>query len=212
MTNRHYQNVLEDQLALLGHNFDAQTLEKLLCYHALLMKWNKAYNLTSVRDPLAMITRHIVDSLSVLSFIDSAGFKSLADVGSGAGLPGVLLAICRPELNVTSIDSNGKKTRFQNQVKIELALDNLSIIRGRAEDCQGQMFDAVISRAFASLADMIRLTHQLCSKEGVFLAMKANISKREIAQLPVGYALVNSHTLVVPNEEGERHLLEIRRV
>jgi len=212
MTDRQYQTILETQLQLLGHKFDQTTIDKLLSYHALLVKWNKAYNLTAVRDPAEMIHRHIIDSLSVLSFIDTAGYKTLVDVGSGPGLPGVLLAICRPKLKVTSIDSNGKKTRFQNQVKIELGLHNLDIIRGRAESCQNQTFDAVISRAFASVADMIKWTHQLCADDGVFLAMKAIISEQEISQLPQGYALINSHVLAVPNESGARHLLEIRRV
>lgn len=212
MTDRQYQTMLETQLELLGHKFDQAIIVKLLSYHALLVKWNKAYNLTAVRDPAEMIHRHIIDSLSVLSFIDKAGYKTLVDVGSGPGLPGVLLAICRPELKVTSIDSNGKKTRFQNQVKIELALHNLDIIRGRAENCQNQTFDAVISRAFASVADMVKWTHQLCADDGVFLAMKAIISEQEISQLPQGYALINSHVLAVPNESGARHLLEIRRV
>ncbi|EPJ47468.1 MAG: glucose inhibited division protein [Osedax symbiont Rs1] len=212
MSDQQFLHRLEKQLAKLGHSFTPQIIQQLLDYHALLIKWNKAYNLTSVRDPIAMIDRHIIDSLSVLSFIDDSGFKNLVDVGSGAGLPGVLLAICRPELAVTSIDSNGKKTRFQNQVKIELALSNLTVIKGRAEDCNTELFEAVISRAFASIADMLKLTDQLCANGGVFLAMKATISKQEISQLPQGYALIASHALKVPDEDGARHLMEIRRV
>ncbi len=212
MSDNQYRQLLEKQLLVLGHKFDDNTIEQLLSYHALLMKWNKAYNLTAVRDPLMMITRHIIDSLTVLSHIDNAKLSNIVDVGSGPGLPGILLAICRPELQVTSIDSNGKKTRFQNQVKIELGLQNLTVIRGRAEDCQSGPFEAVISRAFASLSDMLKWTENLCAKDGCFLAMKAIVSDQEISQLPEGYALIASNVLELPNKEDTRHLLEIRRV
>jgi 16S rRNA (guanine527-N7)-methyltransferase len=207
-----YQNVLAKQLKQLGLSLDEKIIEQLLSYHALLVKWNKAFNLTAVRDPIEMINRHIIDSLSVLAFIDNAKYKNMVDVGSGPGLPGVLLAITRPELSITSIDSNGKKTRFQNQVKIELGLNNLTVIRGRAEDCISGPFDAVISRAFASVNDMLKWTDQLCAKDGVFLAMKALNSEQEISQLPVGYALIANHVLEVPGCEGTRHLMEIGRV
>ena len=112
---------------------DDTQLQRLLAYHALLMKWNQAYNLTAVRDPAEMITRHLIDSLSILPWIGSG---ALLDVGSGPGLPGIPLAIMRPELQVTTLDSNGKKTRFQQQVKQELGLDNLQIIHGRVEACK----------------------------------------------------------------------------
>lgn len=211
MYDLEYQNLLNKQLKLLGLELDQQIIDQLLAYHALLIKWNKAFNLTAVRDPIEMINRHIIDSLSVLSLIDKAGYKNIVDVGSGAGLPGLLLAICRPQLAVTSIDSNGKKTRFQNQVKIELGLKNLEVIRGRAEDCKSGPFAAVISRAFASVNDMLTWTDHLCGSDGVFLAMKASISTQEISQLPVGYALIANHVLAVPGCEGARHLMEIRR-
>jgi len=207
-----YQNLLNKQLKQLGLALDEQTIEQLLAYHALLIKWNKAFNLTAVRDPIEMINRHIIDSLSVLAFVDNAQFENIVDVGSGPGLPGILLAICRPKLQVTSIDSNGKKTRFQNQVKIELGLQNLTVIRGRAEDCVSGPFAAVISRAFASVNDMLKWTDQLCAKDGAFLAMKAINSEQEISQLPVGYALIANHVLEVPGCESTRHLMEIRRV
>ena len=212
MSDNQYRQLLEKQLLILGHKFDEATIDQLLSYHALLVKWNKAYNLTAVRDPLTMITRHIVDSLTVLSHVDNAKLSNIVDVGSGPGIPGILLAICRPDLQVTSIDSNGKKTRFQNQVKIELGLQNLTVIRGRAEDCKSGPFEAVISRAFASLADMLKWTENLCAKDGCFLAMKALISDQEISQLPEGYALIASHVLELPKREDTRHLLEIRRV
>jgi 16S rRNA (guanine527-N7)-methyltransferase len=212
MSDNQYRNLLEKQLTQLDLSLDSAVVDKLLGYHRLLVKWNKAYNLTAVRDPIEMINRHIIDSLSVLKFIDTSGIKTLCDVGSGPGLPGVLLAICRPQLAVTSIDSNGKKTRFQNQLKIELALNNLTVIRGRAEDCKAAPFDAIISRAFASLADMIKWTGHLCKSEGAFLAMKAIIADREISELPAEYALIANHVLQVPGSDSVRHLMEIRRV
>ncbi|MEH6442380.1 MAG: 16S rRNA (guanine(527)-N(7))-methyltransferase RsmG [Oceanospirillaceae bacterium] len=212
MSDQEYQNILQKQLSNLGHSFDDNVVKQLLSYHALLVKWNKAYNLTGVRDPIEMINRHIIDSLSVLTFIDNAKLKNLVDVGSGPGLPGVILAICRPQLEVTSIDSNGKKTRFQNQVKIELGLPNLTVVRGRAEECTSGPFDAVISRAFASISDMLKWTDHLCADDGMFLPMKALLSKQEISQLPQGYDLIASHVLAVPGWESTRHLLEIRRV
>jgi 16S rRNA (guanine527-N7)-methyltransferase len=212
MSDQQYKPHLEKQLAKIELHFGPQIIQQLLSYHALLIKWNKAYNLTAVRDPSEMINRHIIDSLSVSNYIDKAAFKTIVDVGSGPGLPGILLAICRPDLAITSIDSNGKKTRFQNQVKIELSLGNLTVIRGRAEDCNAQTFDAVISRAFASLADMLKWTDQLCAQEGVFLAMKGNVSNQEISQLPQGYDLIASHVLPSSGLDGARHLLEIRRV
>ncbi|WP_372738369.1 16S rRNA (guanine(527)-N(7))-methyltransferase RsmG [Neptunomonas sp.] len=183
-------------------------LDTLMAYLQLLVKWNKAYNLTAVKDPVEMVSRHLLDSLSLLSFIKG---PRIIDVGSGAGLPGIPLAICRPDIEVTTVDSNGKKTRFQNQVKVELGLSNLTVINGRAEACTDEPFDEVVSRAFASIADMIKWTHQLCRQEGVFLAMKGLYPEDELAQLPSGFVLKNSHSLNVPGTQGARHLMVIGR-
>lgn len=183
-------------------------LDTLMAYLQLLVKWNKAYNLTAVKDPVEMVSRHLLDSLSLLPFIKG---PRIIDVGSGAGLPGIPLAICRPDIEVTTLDSNGKKTRFQNQVKVELGLSNLTVINGRAEACTDEPFDEVVSRAFASIADMIKWTHQLCRLEGVFLAMKGLYPEDELAQLPSGFVLKNSHSLNVPGTQGARHLMVIGR-
>jgi 16S rRNA (guanine527-N7)-methyltransferase len=182
---------------------DAQ-IDQLVHYLSLLVKWNKAYNLTAIRDPLEMVDRHLVDSLSVLKHVHG---PRLIDVGSGPGLPGVVIAICRPDLSVTTLDSNGKKTRFQNQVKLELGLSNLTIINGRAEECDAPPFDEVISRAFASLSDMITWTRQLCASEGVFLAMKGLYPSEELDQLPKDIVCKTHHKLQVPGTDGERHLM-----
>ncbi|SFF78422.1 16S rRNA (guanine(527)-N(7))-methyltransferase RsmG [Neptunomonas qingdaonensis] len=183
-------------------------LDTLMAYLQLLVKWNKAYNLTAVKDPVEMVSRHLLDSLSLLPFIKG---PRIIDVGSGAGLPGIPLAICRPDIDVTTLDSNGKKTRFQNQVKVELGLSNLTVINGRAEACVDEPFDQVVSRAFASIADMINWTHQLCRQEGVFLAMKGLYPEDELTQLPAGFVLKNSHSLNVPGTQGARHLMVIGR-
>lgn len=186
-----------------------EKLDKLLQYHALLVKWNKAFNLTAVRDPLEMVTRHLTDSLSVLPYID---VERLIDVGSGPGLPGIPLAICRPELPITLLDSNIKKSRFQFQAKAELGLENVDVVHERVEKfIPEQPFDGVISRAFASIQDMLHWTEHLCSDEGIFLAMKGMYPVDELEQLPEQIKLRQNIRLNVPDTEGERHLLILGR-
>lgn len=203
------RQALEQALDALQISLNAEQLSRLLAYHRLLVKWNKAYNLTAVRDPLEMIGRHLVDSLSILPWV---GQGRLLDVGSGPGLPGIPLAICRPDLDVTTLDSNGKKTRFQQQVKIELGLDNLTVIKGRVEEVEAPPFDMIVSRAFASLADMLELSGHLAGESGVFLAMKGLYPEAEIEQIPAGFALQDAHRLDLPGTDGERHLLILGRV
>ena len=185
-----------------------EQIDSLITYLQLLVKWNKAYNLTAVREPADMVSRHLVDSLSILPYVKG---PRIIDVGSGPGLPGIPLAICRPDLAITTLDSNGKKTRFQNQVKVEMGLTNLTVINGRAEQCSAEPFNEVISRAFASISDMIHWTAQLCRPDGVFLAMKGIYPDDELAQLPDIYEVKNSFNLDVPGTEGARHLLVLGR-
>ncbi len=203
-----YRDLLLRGLKPLQIELDDGQVERLLAYHQMLVKWNKAYNLTAVRDPAQMISRHLIDSLSVLPWI---GEGRLLDVGSGPGLPGIPLAICRPDLEVTTLDSNGKKTRFQVQVKAELGLDNLTVINGRVEAVDADPFDMVISRAFASIADMLQLSGHLASEQGVFLAMKGLYPESEIEQMPAGFELRETHRLQLPDTDGERHLLILGR-
>ncbi len=180
-------------------------VEQLLSYLALLIKWNKAYNLTAVRDPIEMIDRHLLDSLSILPFVQAG---ELTDIGSGAGLPGIPLAIMKPDLQVLSLDSNGKKTRFQFQVKASLKLNNFKVEQVRAENLQLQAKSKqLVSRAFASLKDFVKLTQPLAADDARWLAMKGLYPKDELAELPEGYACQQSHVLQVPYEEGQRHLL-----
>jgi 16S rRNA (guanine527-N7)-methyltransferase len=202
------ESTLKKGINKLGLEINDHQIDQLISYLNLLIKWNKAYNLTAVRDPLEMVNRHLIDSLSIVPYIKG---KRIIDVGSGPGLPGIPMAICYPELPVTTLDSNGKKTRFQLQVKTELSLKNLTVVNDRVENCEFEPFDQVISRAFASIEDMIKWTHQLCSKEGVFLAMKGLYPEDELSALPDGFELKNCHRLQVPETDGERHLLVLGR-
>jgi len=201
-------SLLVSQLKTLKLELPQSQIEKLIEYLNLLIKWNKAYNLTSVRDPQEMVSRHLIDSLSILPYVDG---KRIIDVGSGPGLPGIPLAICRPDVDVTTLDSNGKKTRFQIQAKTALGLDNLTVINERVEKYQVEPFDQVVSRAFASLQDMLHWTAHLCKNDGIFIAMKGLYPEDELKAMPAGFELKACHSLVVPGTDGERHLLAIGR-
>ncbi len=193
---------------ILGLDLTDRQAEQLNRYVELLRKWNKAYNLTAVRDPKQMVIRHLFDSLAIQRYVAKT---EIIDVGSGAGIPGIPLAILNPDMRVTTLDSNSKKTRFQNQVKIELGLENLEVIHGRVEQVTDRCFTQVISRAFASLEDMINLSSELLSDQGVFLAMKGRYPDDELAALPSGYQLKESYQLEVPELDEDRHLLVLGR-
>lgn len=198
-------NILKEGLQQLGLALTSEQQQLLLSYVGLLHKWNKAYNLTAIREPEAMIERHLLDSLSVVAYIQG---HNIADVGTGPGLPGMVLAIVYPEKQFTLMDSNGKKTRFLQQAKQELGLENIAIYNGRVESYpQQQSFDTVISRAFASLNDMLTWTRTLGAAEARFLAMKGAYPVQELANLPVGFQLLESYPLQVPLCDAERHLL-----
>ncbi|WP_119395144.1 16S rRNA (guanine(527)-N(7))-methyltransferase RsmG [Salinibius halmophilus] len=204
----------EQQLLMSGAKALDITLSEaqqsaLLRYHALLVKWNKAYNLTAVRDPMEMVSRHLVDSLSVLPFIDR---KTVLDVGSGGGMPGVMIAICQPDTQVVSLDSNGKKTRFLQQVKIDLQLDNFSVEHTRLEQYEPeQKFDMITCRAFASLRDMVNWSQQALADTGVWVAMKGVYPHDEIADLPAWAKVSKVTEIDVPQSDGERHIVHITR-
>lgn len=179
--------------------------QKLLAYLALLQKWNKVYNLTAVRDPIQMVTLHLLDSLSVLPHINS---KNLLDVGSGGGLPGIVLAICKPELQVTTIDTVQKKAIFMRQVKGELGLDNLTVVHARVESYQPtEKFEVIISRAFSDIALFIKLTQHLLLDKGKWLAMKGQLPHEEIKGLSVKNNKIIP--LKVAGLDAERHLVVI---
>lgn len=196
---------LRDGLARLGIEASAAQIAALLGYVALLAKWNKVYNLTAIKDPAQMITHHLLDSLAVLPYIRGA---RVVDVGTGAGLPGIPLAIMRPGLEFVLLDSNNKKTRFVTQVTIELGLKNVTAENTRAETYRPAAgFDTVISRAFASLRDMLGMCAGLCAPHGVFLAMKGAYPEDELADLPPGFEVRGAHRLDVPGLDAERHVV-----
>ncbi|WP_101758643.1 16S rRNA (guanine(527)-N(7))-methyltransferase RsmG [Oceanicoccus sp. KOV_DT_Chl] len=205
-----YHEQLVDGIKQLALDIPDSNIDKLLDYHQLLIKWNKAYNLTAVRDPLAMIPRHLLDSLSIGKFLDGQRF---IDVGAGAGLPGIILAIIFPQREFDLLDSNGKKTRFLVQVKAELSLTNVTIHNCRVEQFHPEvLFDGVISRAFATLADMVQGSQQLLADDGLFYAMKGLYPEQELKQLSElskAYNVEACHALTVPGETAERHLLVI---
>lgn len=181
----------------------------LAAYLALLDRWNRTYNLTAVRDPHDMVARHLLDSLAIAPYV---GTGTLVDIGSGAGLPGIPLALADPLLRVTLVESNGKKARFLRTVQRQLELDNVHVLEARAEavDAAGA-FDCLTARALGTLAELVRVGGHLLAPGGRLLAMKGQIPADEIAALPSGWGVSEIHTLQVPGVDGQRHLLIVRR-
>ncbi|KAF1070369.1 MAG: Ribosomal RNA small subunit methyltransferase G [Pseudomonas citronellolis] len=211
VTPRHAEE-LGRGAAALGVELDARAEAGLLAYLALLAKWNKAYNLTAVRDIDEMVSRHLLDSLSVVTHFLEAGGERWLDVGSGGGMPGIPLAILFPHKRLTLLDSNGKKTRFLTQVKLELKLDNLEVIHSRVEAyTPAQPFNGIVSRAFSSLEDFTNWTRHLGDGETRWLAMKGVHPEDELAALPEDFRVEAEHSLSVPGCQGQRHLLILRR-
>ena len=202
-------DILEAGMQNMGVDYTSLQRDQLLAYLKLLISWNKAYNLTAIRDPAQMIALHLLDSLTVLPHVTG---EHLIDVGTGAGLPGIPLAIMYPDKQFTLLDSNGKKTRFLFQVRCHLGLTNVTEIQSRVEQHQPrECYDAVLSRAFTSIADMVDKCHHLLAAQGVFLAMKGKFPQSELSEVAKDYKVETSHTLQVPGVEGERHLIVIGR-
>ena len=205
--------LLGSGIAEMGLDVSFVTQAKLLTFLGLLHKWNKVYNLTAVRDPLEMVTLHILDSLSVLPYIRC---KNLLDVGAGAGLPSIPLAICLPELKVTAIDAVQKKVSFMRQAKAQLKLTNFNAVHARIEDQTvedlnaGEGFEVITSRAFSEIALFIKLTQHLLTDDGVWLAMKGIIPEREFEKAGVIPAEIK--VLKVAGLDAERHLIVINKV
>lgn len=200
---------LDSLLNSAGIELPDQQKLQLIGYVELLHKWNKAYNLTSVRDPIQMLVRHILDSIVVNPYLQGQRF---IDVGTGPGLPGIPLAIVRPNAHFTLLDSLGKRVRFLRQVQHELGLSNIEPVQSRVEDFVAEPpFDGVISRAFASLQDMLSWCHHLPAKpEGRFYALKGVRPDDELLTLPEGIILESVVHLQVPELDGERHLVILK--
>ncbi|MCF6264572.1 MAG: 16S rRNA (guanine(527)-N(7))-methyltransferase RsmG [Xanthomonadales bacterium] len=191
----------------LGLTLQAFQIEQLLAYVGLLEKWNKTYNLTAVRKPRDMISHHLLDSLAILPWVSG---DSLVDVGSGAGLPGIPLAIARPNMAVTLVDSLGKRCRFLSHVVRELKLSNISVVESRAEDWTATEQPALITaRAVAALPLLLEQTRHLFASETVMLAAKGRWPQLELEALPADFCLAESIKLNIPGVAGERHLLRI---
>lgn len=205
-----YREMIRDGAKAMGLALDDNACQKLATYLSLLEKWNKTYNLTSIRKPRDMLTLHLLDSLSVASHVATEADSRLLDVGTGPGLPGIPLAIVYPQLPVFVLDSNIKKTRFLTQSKIELGLNNVTVLHDRVEQVQGQ-FPQIISRAFASLEKMVEVCGHLLAPQGEFLAMKGQKPEDEMSALAADFAIKNVVRLQVPGCEAERHLIIIRR-
>jgi len=193
---------------------DAQR-QKLLDYVTLLGKWNAVYNLTAIRDPRQMLIQHILDSLAIIPFITRRTEpQSALDVGSGGGLPGIVMAIVLPDWKVTLNDIVHKKTAFQSQAKLQLGLTNLSVVTGRVENLHPGvevpgLFDVIVSRAFAELSDFVTLARHLVAGNGRIWAMKGIRPDAEIARLPADTKVCCIERLRVPMLDAERHLIEL---
>jgi len=209
------EDVLAQQLArgiaALQLTLSPAQCDQLLGYVQLLVKWNQVYNLTAIRNPRDMVTRHLLDSLAVIPFIKG---PRVLDVGTGAGLPGIPLAIALPDLEFVLLDSVAKKTRFVVQAASELGLNNMVVKTQRVEKNHSLgLFDTVISRAFSSIAEFVSVAGPLCRRnDGVLLAMKGRYPQEELSALPPGYRLKDITRLAVPGLDEERHVAQLLRI
>lgn len=198
--------ILIEGLHELQIELSVEQVDKLMAYLALLQKWNKVYNLTAIRDPQEMLIKHLLDSLTVVPYIQQ---NRIIDVGTGGGLPGIPLAICFPEKQIDLLDSNSKKTRFLIQAKAELGLINTQVIHTRVEEYQPEpLYEAVISRAFASIQDMLDWTHHLIPQGGIWWAMKAQKDFEDLTKLPGLVKIEEVNELHVPKLDAERMLVK----
>jgi len=202
--------VLREGIAAMGLSVSPAQHEKLLDYLGLMFKWNAVYNLTSLRDPMQMVTHHLLDSLAAVPAFAQA--HNVLDVGSGGGLPGIVLAIVRPDMSVSMIDTVHKKTAFLTQVKAELALANVTVYTMRVEQLQvSDKFDVITSRAFADLSDFVNWSSHLLADGGRYIALKGVAPKDEQERLPPEWKVSAVEPLQVPRLGAERHLVHIER-
>lgn len=198
---------LDEYLAEMNLTATEQQKKQLVGFVEMLNKWNKAYNLTSIRDPQQMLIRHIMDSLAVSPHLIGERF---IDVGTGPGLPGIPLAIMNPDKHFVLLDSLGKRIRFQKQVQHELGIPNISSVESRVEAFEPEIkFDGVLSRAFASIEDMLHWCHHLPADNGCYYALKGQLADDEMAKVPEGFEVTDVIELVVPCLDEQRHLLRV---
>lgn len=198
---------LHDLLANNQIFFNDEVETKLITYLDLLHQWNKVFNLTAIRDEHQSVLLHILDSLSIRNYVQGT---RILDVGSGAGLPGIPLALAFPEKQFVLLDSNNKKTRFLRQVMYELNLKNIEVIHARCQQFQDEKrFDTILSRAFASIKVMLDTTHHLLAEHGQFLMMKGVYPEDEIREIPDKFKLLNVHKLEIKGLDAQRHIVLI---
>jgi 16S rRNA (guanine527-N7)-methyltransferase len=201
---------LSSYIAEMNLSVSEQQQKQLIAFVEMLNKWNKAFNLTAVRDPEQMLIRHVMDSLAVSPYLSG---KRFIDVGTGPGLPGIPLAIINPDKEFVLLDSLGKRIRFQKQVQFELKINNISSIESRVEAYQPEnKFDGVLSRAFASIEDMLTWCHHLPHENGVFYALKGQLNTEEMQAIPKGFKLLDTLVLKVPQLDEQRHLVKLVRI
>lgn len=201
--------VLDDGIDEMGLNIGPQQRSQLMDYLALMAKWNSVYNLTSLRDPRQMVTHHLLDSLAAVPAFFAA--RNVLDVGAGGGLPGIVLAIARPDMKVSLIDTVHKKTAFLTQVKAELELANVTVYTMKVQDLQAGPFDVITSRAFADLSDFVNWSGHLLAEGGQFIALKGVAPPEEQERLPAPWKVRESRPLSVARLEAERHLVFIEK-
>ena len=215
LSNRdEFSALLNQGAAKLAISLSARQIDKLLDYLALLVKWNSVYNLTSVRDPQQMVIQHLLDAMSALFAFKGA--KRVLDVGTGGGLPGIVIAIwameAEPEMQVHLIDTVKKKTAFLTQVKAELGLEKVTVHSGHVEKLASEnMFDVITSRAFAELIDFVKLSGHLLKQDGSMIALKGKKPDEEIQRLPLAWRVEKVASLSVPGMQADRHLVWIKK-
>lgn len=206
---QHVSATIASYCAALPFPVSQQQQRQLLAFLALIHKWNKAYNLTSVRDPVAMVAVHLMDSIAVHPHL---AVKTAIDVGTGAGLPGIPLAIMQPDTQFVLLDSLGKRVRFLKQVAFELKLANIESVQARVEDYHPQRdFDGVITRAYASIGDMLDSCQHLVTENGEFIALKGQFPKRELQGIPAQFTMRACHRIAVPGLDAQRHVIILKK-
>jgi 16S rRNA (guanine527-N7)-methyltransferase len=207
--NKNGEAILQRALGANGYDFSRTLTQQLLSYLELLGRWNEVFNLTSINDLEEQVWLHIIDSLSIGNYLHGS---RVIDVGTGAGLPGIPLALTYPDKHFVLLDSNSKKTRFLTQVILELKINNIEVVHARCEDYKtANLFDSILSRAFSSIAVMLEKTRSLAAPAGQFLAMKGLYPQEELAALPPGFELLGVHKLIIKGLAAERHLVCIKR-